>query len=333
MDKKDTGKQQDEKKTEQTTKAEDVKAPQDAHTGDDLALLAAWRRLLDYDRVSTTEKSGYQRLRGWVITLSFLTASLAVFSTLKPNVALGFTVRPTLTVALSLAFLLLVFAFLIPEIRRQWRISQSEERRYGNIALWTVCSALLMVLVYLNFTLDDEGIVNLMRVTLVILPIASVGMMNYANSFSTSVTWVEYRASAEEIRSNIYLYRMRAGAYREEDAFKRQRALLDVVHSADRRIADNGATVPYKQEMEASDRLKDRIIKKARETIDKMVSEDERKVLIAGDGLRTLTIDEYIAWRIYPQINWYVDRIRNDYEAKRRDRIYALVIEIGRAHV
>jgi hypothetical protein len=48
-------------------------------TQHDYALLAAWRRLLDYDRVSSEEKADYKRIRSWVITLGFLTASLAVF--------------------------------------------------------------------------------------------------------------------------------------------------------------------------------------------------------------------------------------------------------------
>lgn len=45
----------------------------------DPALLSAWRRFLDYDRVSTEQKHNYQRIREWVIALYFATAAGAVF--------------------------------------------------------------------------------------------------------------------------------------------------------------------------------------------------------------------------------------------------------------
>ncbi|XWX03656.1 DUF4231 domain-containing protein [Aggregatilineales bacterium SYSU G02658] len=48
----------------------------------DPALLSAWRRFLDYDRVSTSQKRSYLRIREWVILLYFLAASGAVITTL-----------------------------------------------------------------------------------------------------------------------------------------------------------------------------------------------------------------------------------------------------------
>jgi hypothetical protein len=288
-------------------------------TQHDYALLAAWRRLLDYDRVSSEEKADYKRIRSWVITLGFLTASLAVFSTVAVNNDMGFTVRPTLVLVLLIALAVLLFRFFIPELNKQ-RKQEKKMRQWFNLRLWIGGITILIALIGASLRLSDENLTNAIRIALVVLPIASVGLMNYASRFASSVTWVEYRVSSERIRSNIYQYRMRAGIYRDEDPQQRQQKLIKEVHEADKHIDKNNATLAYKQTMQSDAELVKTIKARIYENKDSDYNVKE------GDGLAPMTIDEYVAWRIKPQINWYIDRIKRDYDATRNNRIYALVV-------
>ena len=140
---------------ESATHAPTQKAPPDP------ALIAAWRRLLDFDNKSTSEKMDYQRIRMWVLWLSFLSSALAVVS-----------------------------AFPVGDL--------------------------------LHF---------LFRVALVMLPVASVALMNFAREYATSTDWIEYRVTAELIRTQIYLYRMEAGEYTQKDTQSQQKLLLGKISS------------------------------------------------------------------------------------------------------
>jgi hypothetical protein len=55
-------------------------APKDYDAKNDPALIAAWRRFLDYDRVSTEQKNSYVQFRKYVIIFSFITSAVAVLS-------------------------------------------------------------------------------------------------------------------------------------------------------------------------------------------------------------------------------------------------------------
>lgn len=215
----------------------------------DTALLAAWRRLMDYDRVSSGQKGLYQYIRQWVIVITLLTSTLAVLSTF-------FRIDPVLDVL-------------------------------------------------------KEPV----RWLLVILPVAAVAFMNYAGEFATSTAWIEYRVSAEMIRSEIYRYRMRAGKYMGKSLFERQQLLLDMVERADDRIEEqeSAASLPYLQV-----------------TTDKILEEIKGKVYAPAsaneDGLRPLSIREYVDFRVREQLNWYINKVQNDYSIRKVERRNALII-------
>lgn len=213
----------------------------------DPALTAAWRRLLDYDRVSTQQKQNYQRLRGYVIALGLLTSAGAVFS--------GYIGQ-------------------IPSIGAELQ--------------------------------------NVIRILLVIMPIISVALMNYASQFASSTAWVEYRVGAEKIRSQIYLYRMKAGDYKGLSTHQAQRALLDTIQAADQRINEQNVTLPY---MEITD-----------ESIYEQIAQKTNAKNLDTGMTIPITAEEYLTWRVRPQIEWYINKIQRDYLSLQRERIMVLVV-------
>ncbi len=228
---------------------------------DDPALLAAWRRFLDYDRVSSEQKRSNQRIREWIILLGLVTSVAAVFSTLIQDV---------------------------PVLR------------------------------------------DVVRMILVILPIVSVGLMNYSSQFASSTAWIEYRVGAETIRQHIYLYRMRAGDYYGLSDRERQHKLLDVINAADERIDKAGATLPYMQPLDESNvpeeqKLKYRIKLKTDTPYDPS-KPDQTADVDYDSGLSPLPIERYIDLRVRKQVDWYSGRIDRDYRELRKYRRNALII-------
>jgi hypothetical protein len=212
----------------------------------DAALIAAWRRFLDYDRVSSQQKRDYQKLRGYVITLGLFTSAGAVFS--------GYVGQ-------------------IPWIGNEMQ--------------------------------------NFLRLALIIMPIISVAMMNYASQFASSTAWVEYRVGAEKIRSQIYLYRLKAGGYGGLTSQAAQQKLLDSIQEFDQKIDEQGSTLPYMGTVD--DTIYEQIAAKTDDP-----AEDK--------GTTPITVEQYLKWRVRPQINWYIHKIQNDYSKLQRERILALVV-------
>lgn len=223
----------------------------------DPALLASWRRFLDYDQVSSNQKQIYSRLREVVIALGLLTSAGAVIS-----------------------------IFLQQVINSEW------------IAM-PVLGDLFIPL----------GL--LLRIMLIIMPIASVFLMRYATLFASSTSWIEYRVGAETLRSHIYLYRMRAGEYKNADPITAKSKLLDAIDAANTRIDEQTATVPYMQNYDDIINL----VKNKTETPDK------------DNGLSPLTVQQYIDWRVQPQLRWYIQKIQRDYSILQREQ--ALVLAVG----
>lgn len=214
----------------------------------DPALLAAWRRFLDYDYISTKQKKAYTRIRNLVITAGLLAASFAVFITFVNN----------------------------------------------NGTLGSIGQALRLLLQF----------------SLVILPIISVGLTTYGRQFASSTAWIEYRVSAEALRSAIYGFRMRAGAFSGLNDADARRLLLSIIEKEEARIYEKGATLPYMRKHEESQLI---------QTIDDHAEGED-------DGLTPLSASQYIDWRLRSQYSWYISKIRNDYERVRRERVMAIVI-------
>lgn len=229
----------DDPKTEDRAKPDET-AVESAALAADTALMAAWRRFLDYDTISTEQKRNFIQIRSWVIVLILFTSTFAVFTTFLPE---GHFLR------------------------------------------------------------------ELLRLALIIMPVAAVAVINYASQYASTGAWVEYRVSAEIIRSQIYLYRARAGDYKDKDTFERQQLLLKAIDEANDRITQQNAALPYLQPTDD-------------QTLTAQILERTKP----DDGVSPLTIDQYIAWRAKPQMNWYIDKIRDDYVRAKRVSWLALVI-------
>lgn len=211
----------------------------------DTALLAAWRRFLDYDKISSDQKRTYVRIRSWVIVFVLLTSTFAVISAYKSDYP-----------------------------------------------------------IFIHIT-------NFLRLLLIVMPIASIALINYASQFASSTAWVEYRVSAEAIRSEIYLYRAQVGDYAGKSLYERQQLLLKRIDEADNRMSQQNAALPYMQPVDDA----------------KIGAEIQSKTQVKeDDGLSPITPDRYIAWRAEPQMNWYIDKIRDDYRNMRRSSLMALVV-------
>lgn len=151
---------------------------------------------------------------------------------------------------------------------------------------------------------------ELLRVLLIIMPIASVTLMRYASQFATSTSWIEYRVGAETIRSHIYRYRLGAGGYEGLDAIAACSKLLDSIDFANNRIDEQGATVPF---MNHYDKIEDLIAQKT-----SAVQKDL--------GFNDINIADYIEWRVRPQLSWYIGKIRRDYSTLQREQSLALAV-------
>ncbi len=214
-------------------------------TEPDIALIAAWRRFLDYNKISSDQKRTYVNIRSWVIIFILLTTTFAVFSAYQSNY----------------------------EIINHFK--------------------------------------GLLRLLLIVMPIAGVALINYASQFASSTAWVEYRVSAEVIRSEIYLYRAGVADYADKSLFERQQLLLQRIDEADNRMSQQNAALPYMQPVDD----------------EKIVAEIGSKTQIKeDDGLSPLSSEQFIQWRAEPQMNWYISKIRDDYRNMRRSSLLSLVV-------
>ena len=362
---------------------------------DDPALLAAWKCLLDYDRVSTQQKKTYLAIRRTAIILSIAATTAAVLSGFDENIRLGFTVLalilvPTLgfmlrnydamfvkrppyhllytrqwlgittvtalvaalvggyadwgrgmlvwSAAIGLPFLVWaginVVKFLrtrphaidkqeqLPDPNKPQSLQpnaqpQRPEYKFDIIRYWLilVCVGIIATaaIAALNNYQADPAILWILRVGLIIIPIFSVGLLNYAAEYARSTAWIEYRVGAEKIRTQIYLYRTNSDVYAEHETKKDK--LIDTVQETYKQIS-NSDFVPFMRSRDPKT-LKDEI----EQHCNASPGTDN------GDhGLGELTVENYLKWRVKKQIQWYENRIERDYILKRRSTVGALVL-------
>jgi len=193
----------------------------------------------------------------------------------------------------------------------------NKKREFGFLPMWLVGMGVgltLTALVAMMSSYDTPALTWVLQASLVIVPIISVGLLNYASEYARNTAWIEYRVAAERIRTEIYLYRTRASQYAVEDDVERQQLLLNKVEEAYKSI-DSADFVPY---MRARN---EQIVRdEVQELCYQSPGTDDR-----DDGFAPLTVDEYLNYRVRPQIKWYVGRIRKDYIQKRRLTIGVLI--------
>lgn len=183
------------------------------------------------------------------------------------------------------------------------------KRRYRRIRITIIVlswiTTLLAVLSGFASGTDKERFNNL----LVALPLISTGLLAYAVRFESGLGWVGFRVAAEEIRRGIYSLRVRSwlGSITAEDL----KTLDALVRETSATLEKMGVTTPI---MNQELLLDVGTVKPA--WVD--VKDD--------DGYAALSIQEYIAWRVIPQTNWYRKRVKQDYWRTRIFRVAILII-------
>lgn len=199
--------------------------------------------------------------------------------------------------------------------------SSFQKRLYQQLRTWYIVLSLIAtgIAVVSGYVIllpvIGAPVADVLRILLVALPILSVGVMTYATKFATSTTWIEYRVRAELIRSHIYLYRVRAGDYRDKGDDERRMQLLNVVEQVDGKRHMEAEFVPYMNLPDADMKTK---IAKATNSSPGTDKEDK--------GLDELNIQQYLDWRVKKQIEWYIGKISADYSKKKRFFRFGLLI-------
>lgn len=228
----------------------------------DLVLLAAWRRLMYYDRISFYEKENFIQLRKLVILITF-------FGTIA-----------------SIGVLLLDF------------LPQQSLNFIGMLAL--------------------------------ALPIVALAVMQYTSRYAAPTTWIQYRYAAERIRSNIYLYRTKAGIYNTDD-YKRDNLLQKAVKDVARIITNTVPPEKQKQDRRLAKVQAANLEKPMGEKplYEQAMSEIAPALKYSGgdDGfLLPLSLDQYTKTRVHQQRNWYRERVQHDYASAKIFSQWALGI-------
>lgn len=176
------------------------------------------------------------------------------------------------------------------------------------IALMFLASVLAVAITYADSVDLIDDLHGVLRAALIIVPLAAAGLLAYAYQFSPSLAWITYRLGAEEIRQQIYLYRMQAGKYASRDLESQQRLLLDQAQEASAKVHEIGAPVPFLQLTFTTEPVKPPTDR----------PED--------DGYSALRGDDYVRLRVIPQTEWYLRKLNENYTKLRRWRIAILVV-------
>jgi hypothetical protein len=214
---------------------------------------------------------------------------------------------------------------------RQWLEFTVRPYMETNVGGWTTPLG--------NFTLSA---------TLIILSVMTSALLAFAGQFSPLKAWIMYRAGADRIRSEIYLYRMKAGQYAQysNDPNQARAVFLERIEKINQQIYELETAPPFLQLVSTEDkhfkhslpriwwnRLARFVLLrwkvnttgkgevKAIETDQIDRARQGEKVRLSGryypehdDGFNPLLIEDYIEYRAMPQRNWYVKKVYEDYE-------------------
>jgi SMODS and SLOG-associating 2TM effector domain 1 len=203
--------------------------------------------------------------------------------------------------------------------------SSSQKQRYQltrrwAILLWFSASFIAIIKAVFDFEVIAgvqrgrilEGFLQLL---LVMIPAAGVAVMSWGIQFANSVAWIEYRTSAEKIRSQIYLFRTSSSDYYNLTPEQQHDRLLSAVNEADRLIPE-GIGLPSNLLLPQDPKVAGTLNKKA---------DDEASAIARADGFFTqMTVDEYIEMRVKNQIGWYTGRVSKDMKSMERYQMVAL---------
>ena len=284
----------------------------------------AWDLYETYSEGSQRQKQSNARVRKRIIWLIFLTSSLAVFATL-----------PGIRWMLIQTFLSLDGVITSGQIDRE--ASSLLAVQVSNIASFVLSAGLI------------------------ILSVTTTALLSYANQFAPMKAWILYRAGADRIRSEIYIYRMRAGKYLkytrdepepdeppktpEEIRLELRSKFLENIERINQEIYSLETAPPFLQRTDDNDikfgfstprvlwvRLsnlfynKEPITSGLIKTRGKSDRLPGRYHIEYDDGFNDIDPETYLQYRVIPQRDWYIEKVYEDYEKVKDWRRVILLI-------
>ncbi|MEO0565762.1 MAG: SLATT domain-containing protein, partial [Chloroflexota bacterium] len=184
--------------------------------------------------------------------------------------------------------------------------------------------------------------------SLIILSVTTTALLSFAGQFSPLKAWVMYRVGADRIRSEIYMYRLKAGVYENGDLSpdQRRKLFLERIEVINQQIYELETAPPFLQLMSSKDgtfkhstprRIYNWILKvlflrwrtntSGKGTVEAITPKQDERVKDgtaerlsgryypqADNGFNEIDIETYIEYRVMPQRNWYVQKVYEDYE-------------------
>jgi hypothetical protein len=277
----------------------------------------AWHRCNAFDERSGTLKKRYRRVRESIILITWFTTLLAVLAAIQ-------SFQNVISLLLfGLPVMLLGYAIItLPwdrvrtghplEIIRLF-ISNLISRRFQFfvlVALFAISIVLTLALESMN---EAPGLVArrdlIFKLSLIILPLLSTGMLAFASRFETGIAWVGFRLVSEAIRRKIYELRIKAALTPLTEADLED--LRTHVLNQRSKLDEMGINTPlWGDNYQPCDTL-----------VPPAYTDDPH-----DDGYTPLSANEYVNWRLVHQANYYRRRIQGDYGKARSYRGFILFI-------
>jgi len=208
--------------------------------------------------------------------------------------------------------------------------------------------------------ITDDGMFEMLRLLLFALPLISTGILAYATRFIPSLLWVQYRSITESIRREIFLFRFKAEAYKDEaNAAKRLHNRLKEFERGKRlKKADKKSTTNEGVAAEDSedDDNKDVTVNngedewtqpediipvnvfqpdKPFDTSDAdLIKQISKTLYIDRDDIKKdqekfferMRFENYLKYRVYRMYDWYTQKSYDEFRRMRRWQVVALII-------
>jgi len=213
------------------------------------------------------------------------------------------------------------------------RISYHEKDNFiklrKTVILLTFFGTLASIVVLLFDTLPTESL-NFIGLLALSLPIIGLSVMQYTSRYAAPTTWIQYRYAAEKVRSNIYLYRTKAGIYNTDSHMRDnllQKSVKEVAKVVTNTVPPQKQAQSRKLAQEQADNMNKPLGEKT--PYDEALAEILPALLYSGgdDGfLMPLSIKQYVTTRVHQQRNWYRDRVQHDYASAKQFSQWALGI-------
>ncbi len=193
-----------------------------------------------------------------------------------------------------------------------------------------------------------------LSILVLVLSASTTALLSFASQFTPLRAWIMYRIGADRIRSEIYLYRMGVGAYKngEQTAQEKRQTFFERVEATNAEvykleIAPPALQVTGKEQTYSLSRprqiaawiaLPFRFRRPRRfGVVDSLTSAKQPDAggKLPGryhpqddNGFNKLTPEDYLQFRVIPQRDWYVKKVYEDYERIKDWRKIVLAIGV-----